>query len=56
MLPEDKNKIDSIQSVVGVTNLDWEAFSTHGTVYSDTGTDAALTLATTEFAGLMDSR
>ena len=53
MLPGDKIKLDSIESVVGTTNLTWEAFATHGTVYSDTGTDATLTLATTELAGLM---
>ena len=39
----------------GSTNLGWSATATNGTVSSDTGTDATLTVATTSAAGLMSA-
>lgn len=39
----------------GSTNLGWSATATNGTVSSDTGTNATLTVATTSAAGLMSA-
>ena len=39
----------------GSTNLSWSATATNGTVSSDTGDDATLTVATTSAAGLMSA-
>ena len=53
MSPGDKAKLDTFINPEGETNLSWTAYPNKGTVESDTGTDADLTLCTDTLAGLM---